>query len=55
MLETVPKSDVISSGDKIQVETDFDMKIEYKVPPRNISFYLECFPRKINPKMNSNL
>lgn len=33
MLETVPKSDVINTGDTIKVETDFDMKVEYKVPP----------------------
>lgn len=50
MIKTLPKSDVIKSGDKLQVESDFEMKVVYQVPKQAVSFYMECFPRKPSPK-----
>lgn len=50
MIKTLPKSDVIKSGDKLQVESDFEMKVVYQVPKQAVSFYMECFPRKPTPK-----
>lgn len=46
VLQTIPMSDVINPGDKLLVESDFGMKIEYRVPPIDASYYMECFPRK---------
>lgn len=48
ILDSVPKSNVIKYGDILKVNSQEGFNIEFEVPPRNVSFYMECYPRNLN-------